>query len=121
MKDLKRALGYLKPYQWTAIGAIASMLLVTGVNLINPQILSWVIDQGLGSLDENIILIGIFALVGIALGQGIFNFLQGFLSEKASQSVAYDLRNLAVHKNPISEFQLSRSCTDWTTDDPCNQ
>lgn len=93
MKDLKRALGYLKPYQWTAIGAVISMLLVTGVNLINPQILSWVIDEGLGSSDGNIILLGTVLLIGIALGQGIFNFFQGFLSEKASQSVAYDLLN----------------------------
>ena len=32
-------------------------------------------------------------MVAVALVRGLFNFLQGFLAERASQGVAYDLRN----------------------------
>ncbi len=32
-------------------------------------------------------------LVGLALVRGLFTFLQGYLAERASQGVAYDLRD----------------------------
>jgi ATP-binding cassette subfamily B protein len=38
------------------------------------------------------------ALVGVAVIRGIFNFLQGYWSEVASQGVAYDLRNAIFEK-----------------------
>jgi len=37
-------------------------------------------------------------LVGVAILRGLFNFLQGYWSEVASQGVAYDLRNVIFKK-----------------------
>jgi len=42
---------------------------------------------------EEVVLWGAAVLVVIALVRGLFTFLQGFWSEKASQGVAYDLRD----------------------------
>ena len=36
----------------------------------------------------------------IAVGRGLFNFLQGYLAERASQGVAFDLRDGAVRAHP---------------------
>jgi ATP-binding cassette subfamily B protein len=52
-----------------------------------------VIDNGIAAKAPTIILWGAVAMVGVALFRALFSFLQGFLAAKASQSVAYDLRN----------------------------
>jgi ATP-binding cassette subfamily B protein len=41
----------------------------------------------------NVILLAVGGLAGAALLRGLFQFLQGYLAERASQGVAYDLRN----------------------------
>ncbi|MEM7034498.1 MAG: ABC transporter ATP-binding protein [Chloroflexota bacterium] len=93
MKSLVRAVKYLKKYQWTALGAIFSLLMVTATNLISPQLLRWIIDSGIEAQSATIVWWGTGFLVVVALLRGLFNFSQSYLSEKASQSVAFDLRN----------------------------
>lgn len=93
MADLWRALGYLRPYWRTALGAFVSLLLVTGLNLLNPQILKLVIDNGIRVKNLDTILYASLGLLGIAIVRGLFSFTQGYWSEKASQSSAYDMRN----------------------------
>jgi len=93
MKPLIRAVQYLRAYWPTAVGAILSLFLVTAANLISPQLLRWVIDQGIEARRAQAIVWGTGGLVTMALLRGLFNFTQGFWSEKASQSVAFDVRN----------------------------
>ncbi len=49
MSDLWRALGYLRKYWRTSLGAFISLLIVTATNLISPQILRIVIDMGISA------------------------------------------------------------------------
>ncbi len=93
MKDLWRALGYLRPYWRPAAGAFVSLLFVTVTNLVNPQILRLVVDQGISARNLEAILYTSLALLVVAVIRGIFSFTQGYWSEKASQGSAYDLRN----------------------------
>lgn len=93
MPYLSRALSYLKLYRLTALGAILSLLLVTAGNLVIPQLLRWVIDQGITPGHMPTIVWGALGLVLVAAIRGIFNFTQGYWSEKASQHVAFDVRN----------------------------
>ncbi len=104
MKALLRALHYLRPYWLTATGAILSMLLVTAANLVNPQLLRLVIDEGITAGNGNNILWGTAGLVAVALLSGLFNFTQGFWSEKASQGVAFDMRNQIYAKIQTLSF-----------------
>jgi len=98
MLFLRRAISYLRPYWLTALGAIGSLLLVTAANLLIPQVIRWVIDSGITPGDMQVILWGALGLVGVAVVRGIFNFTQGFWSEKASQNVAFDVRNALFDK-----------------------
>ncbi len=93
MRDLWRALGYLKPYWLTALGGFLSLLLVTGCSLVSPQILRIVLDKGISAKDMTVILYASLALFLVAVVRDLFTFTQGFWSEKASQGAAYDLRN----------------------------
>ncbi len=93
MKSLSRALSYLRHYWKTALGALLSLLLVNLANLLTPQLLRVLIDDGIRLMDMRRVTWVALALVGVALVRGVFNFLQGYWSEVTSQGVAYDLRN----------------------------
>ena len=90
---VRRALGYLRSYKLESGGAFVALLLVTGANLTTPLLIRTAIDDGISPRDLNIIFIMVAGLVGVALVRGLFTFLQGYLAERASQGVAFDLRN----------------------------
>ncbi len=90
---VRRALGYLRSYKLESGGAFVALLLVTGANLTTPLLIGRAIDDGISPRNLDIIFIMVAGLVGVALVRGLFTFLQGYLAERASQGVAFDLRN----------------------------
>ena len=98
MKILRRAAVYLRPYWLLTLGAFVSLVLVSVANLLSPQVLRIVIDRGITGKDTGALAWATLALIGIAAVRGLFSFTQGFWSEKASQAVAYDFRNVLFAK-----------------------
>jgi len=92
-KALRRALGYLRVYWRDALGALLALFLVSVANLIAPQMIRLAIDGGVTQHRRNDLILAVVVLIGVAALRGLFNFAQGFLAERASQGVAYDLRN----------------------------
>jgi ATP-binding cassette, subfamily B, multidrug efflux pump len=90
---LRRALAYLRSYTWESGIAVFSLLLVSGANLATPVLIGRAIDEGIGPRRLGVIFAVVGYLVGLALARGLFTFLQGYLAERASQGVAYDLRD----------------------------
>jgi ATP-binding cassette, subfamily B, multidrug efflux pump len=88
-----RALRYLRSYRGEAAGALLALLLVSAANLAAPQMIRVAIDGGLARGDRARLTAAVVGLVGIALARGVLNFLQGYLAERASQGVAFDLRD----------------------------
>ncbi len=93
MQLIRRGLQQLVVYKWLAIGALISMLIVTATNLITPQLFQNLIDDGLNARNSDVIVSITVILVIIAIVRGLFNFTNAYWSEKASQGIAYDLRN----------------------------
>jgi ATP-binding cassette, subfamily B, multidrug efflux pump len=73
--------------------AVLSLLLVSGANLATPLLIGRAIDEGIGPRRLGVIFVVVGWLVGLALARAVFTFLQGYLAERASQGVAYDLRD----------------------------
>jgi ATP-binding cassette, subfamily B, multidrug efflux pump len=73
--------------------ATLSLLLVSGANLATPLLIGRAIDEGIGPRRLGVIFVVVGWLVGLALARALFTFLQGYLAERASQGVAYDLRD----------------------------
>ncbi|QRK12009.1 ABC transporter ATP-binding protein [Archangium violaceum] len=92
-KAVWRALGYLERYKLETAGALVSLLLVSAANLAAPQMVRMAIDGGLARGRSAPVFAAVGGLLGIALGRGLFNFLQGYLAERVSQGVAFDLRD----------------------------
>ncbi len=98
MKFTMRSLRYLLNYWQPALGGAIALLLVNLANLAAPQLLRILIDQGINQLQMNRIIQVSIGLIGVAVIRGLFNFLQGYWGEIASQGVAYDLRNTIFEK-----------------------
>ncbi|CAA9460068.1 MAG: Heterodimeric efflux ABC transporter, permease/ATP-binding subunit 1 [uncultured Rubrobacteraceae bacterium] len=92
-RAVRRALAYLRSYKREAAGAFVALILSSAASLATPQLIRVAIDEGIVPRSLYVILLAVGGLVGAALMRGLFQFLQGYLAERASQGVAYDLRN----------------------------
>ena len=90
---VRRALLYLRSYRAEASAAFVALLLASAASLTAPQLIRIAIDGGIAPRRLNVILLAVGGLVVAATLRGLFTFLQGYLAERASQGVAYDLRN----------------------------
>ena len=122
MRPIWRVLGSLRVYRWTAVGALASLLLLTVASAVTPQLFRWGIDQGIAKQNLAIVLYSAGWMVVAAIARGVFNFGQSYWAEAASQGVAYDLRNKIFSKIQNLSFsyhdqsQTSQLLTRVTSD-----
>ncbi len=93
MKSLQRAFTFLKNYRLSAIGSFLCLLLVNAANLAAPQLLRLLVDRGITGKDMAWIWYCVAGLLAVAVGRGLFNFLQGYWSEVTAQGVAFEMRN----------------------------
>ena len=84
---------YLRSYKGEAFAAFASLILASAASLTVPQLIRIPIDEGIAPREVHVILLAVGGLAAAALLRGLFTFLQGYLAERASQGVAFDLRN----------------------------
>src|SRR5207302_3134396 len=68
-------------------------LLVAAANLATPQLIRVAIDVRFTQAQPSALAEAVAGLVALAFVRGLFTFLQGYLAERASQGVAYDLRD----------------------------
>ncbi len=88
-----RAVKYLGQHRLDTAGALISLLLVAAANLAAPQVVRVAVDRGLAVRDWSVVELAVAGLLAIAVVRGLLTFLQGFLAERASQGVAFDLRD----------------------------
>ncbi len=93
MGDLRRSLGFLRQYWPDTTGALLSLFFVSATNLAAPQMIRVAIDDGIAQHQSRAIVLAVVGMIIIAIVRGTFVFLQGFLAERASQGVAYQLRD----------------------------
>lgn len=93
---IRRCYRYLLPYWRTAASTYGVMLLITGLALIIPQLIRWIVDRGIREQELGLLTWSVLGLLGLTLIKGILTFFEGRWSEVQSQYVAYDLRN-AIH------------------------
>jgi len=93
VKYLGRALGYLRRYRLLAAGAFLGLIISTATRLVIPRLTQMIIDDGIAAERMNVVLWAAVGMVGMAIAGSVFTFLQGVLSARTAQGIAYDLRN----------------------------
>jgi len=98
VKDLLRTFKYLRPYVLMTLVALIALLLSTAGSLAVPALSQRIIDEGIAKASRRTIVNLSLILVVLTVMSALFTFLQGYLTAKVSQSVAYDLRNVLYEK-----------------------
>lgn len=101
---LRRSLSFLKPYGLITLGAFISMVMVSVLGLLTPQLLKFIVDEGITPKLAGNIWQGVALLIGAAAVRAAFTFAQTYLAERVSQNVAFDLRNQIFNKLSTLSF-----------------
>ena len=119
---LLRCYGYLRPYKKIAIGAYSSIIAIAALNMTVPQLVRYIIDNGISKGDMALLSWSVAALLGLVLVRGVLTFFQGKWIETGSQYVAADLRaelhkkltvlSFAFHDRSHAGDILSRAMAD---------
>ncbi len=93
MKPLWRVMKYLRPHWLDVTIAFVSLLLVTATTLVTPILIERIINDGIGQQNIPLIVWLTLAILVFAVVRGLFQFFQSYLTERASQGAAFDMRN----------------------------
>ncbi|HEV2461495.1 MAG TPA: ABC transporter ATP-binding protein [Ktedonobacterales bacterium] len=98
-----RIVRLLRPHWAESVGTNVCLLFGTGLALIVPWLLAWVVDTGVRHGHTSDLLLAAGAVLLLSAVRGLAAYGQGYLSQRVSQLVAYDLRNrLYDHMQTLS-------------------
>ncbi|AZK44984.1 ABC transporter ATP-binding protein [Paenibacillus lentus] len=115
-------LSFIKKYRIAAMSAICMMLIELFVELIQPLLISRIIDDGIGKQDLSVVWLWGSVLVVSALLAFAAGVASSFFASHASQGFGYDLRDKLYDKVQsfsyaiFSKFQTSSLITRLTGD-----
>jgi ABC-type multidrug transport system fused ATPase/permease subunit len=93
LKVLRRLLKFAAPYWPRYLVAAALVFAISGLNLLEPVVIKWVIDEILESKNYALLLYGALAILGVAIIRGVLQYFQRFSMSWAGQKVVFDIRN----------------------------
>ena len=112
MKSLYKILKFVKPYIGYFISSFILLLIATGINLIQPKLSQFAIDNGIAEGNTRLIALIAAAMLVSGLIGALFNFLSGKMLIRSAQGLSYDLRNTLFER--ISSFSFS-NFDKWRT------
>lgn len=95
---LRRCYSYLKPHWRIVTGGYFLLIIIDVVTVVIPQFMRGIVDRGIEQQDLDFLTWSVLGLLGMTVLQGVLAFFHGNWIEKASQNVAYDLRNELYQK-----------------------
>jgi len=95
---LLRSLKFLRSYRWFAVLGVLAVLASAAADLVSPQLLRRIIDQGITAGDTRVVYTGAAGLIGVALVGGVATFLQGYFTARASHGSAFEMRDAIFDK-----------------------
>jgi ATP-binding cassette subfamily B multidrug efflux pump len=116
-----RCFSFVRPYWRLAAASYVFFLATSGLSLVIPQLIRWIIDRGIKA-GEASLAAACAALLGVAMLRGALTFFQGRWTEMVSQGVACNVRNrihqklsalsFSFHDKSVQGDILSRSIQD---------
>ena len=122
VSPIRRILSYLGPYRRVSIYAILMLVASVAVELMIPQMIRRIIDEGIALRDMNVILATTALMIGAALIEVVLTIGNTILSVKAAQSLAADVRAAIFHKiqsysfGNLDRFQTGQLIVRLTSD-----
>lgn len=102
---MKTVFAYVKPYIGVVVFALLLMFIELFVELVQPLIMSRIIDEGIIAEDTDTIIYYGSILIGLTILALIAGITNSYFSSHAAQSFGYDLRNALFTK--IQSFSMA--------------
>ncbi len=103
MKTLRRLLVFAIPYWKVYLGTFALIFAITGLQLTQPMIVRWIVDNVYGTGSWDLLLWGTLAIVGASLISAGLGYAQRYNMAWAGQRIIFDIRNkLYEHLQQLS-------------------
>ncbi len=103
MSVLGRLLKFAAPYWKRYVLAFIFLLAISGLTLLQPMVIRWVVDGVLATEAYDLLIYGALAIFGVAALKGVIQYLQRFNMAYAGQKVVFDIRNtLYEHLQQLS-------------------
>ncbi len=96
--SLLRSLKFVRAYRLFAALGVLAVLASAAADLVSPQILRRIIDEGITGGDTGVIYRGAATLVAVAVVGGLATFLQGYFTARASHGSAFEMRDAIFDK-----------------------
>lgn len=93
MKVLRRLLKFAAPYWPRYLLAFALVFGRSALNLLEPMVIKWVIDDILKTQQYALLIYGALAILFVAIIKGIIQYFQRLNMAYAGQQVVFDIRN----------------------------
>ena len=100
---------YISPYAGWAVGSIFLVLLTTGMQMINPILTKYMIQNGIQKADTDEILhIGVI-MIAVAVGGGLISVFNTFITSKAASGYSKELRKIVFRKaQSLSQSNINK-------------
>ncbi len=89
---LRRLLGYLRPYRWPTVAAVAMLILASGLELVGPILTKVAIDQAFPQEDPGLLGLLAVGFVGALVLSAALEYGRTLLTTWIGQRVMKDLR-----------------------------
>lgn len=98
MRSILRLFRFLRPYRGQAIVALILLFGMVGADLLIPRLTQRIIDEGIAKGNTQVIWGTALVMLGAALVSALFALGNNFLSVRAAQGFAADVRSALVRK-----------------------
>ncbi|MGB9597907.1 MAG: ABC transporter transmembrane domain-containing protein, partial [Candidatus Poribacteria bacterium] len=112
MHILSRLLKYLKKYWYFMFLALLALLINRVLTLAVPEITQRAIDIAIGQKRYGLLGILALSIVGVTILTALFQFIQEYILQYASQKAIYDIRNEMydhLQRLPFSFYDRSQT------------
>ncbi|MFC5713745.1 ABC transporter ATP-binding protein [Thalassorhabdus alkalitolerans] len=119
---MRKVFSFMKPYRLAAFVALLLMLIELGVELVQPFLISRIIDDGIMEGDLSVVLQWGGVMVGLSLVAFTAGIINSFYAAHVSQSTGHDIRKAIYTKvqsfsfSTFSLFPTSSLVTRMTND-----
>jgi ATP-binding cassette subfamily B multidrug efflux pump len=92
MRDIRRLLGFVRPYWRLAVLALVMLTALVAMDLAIPRLIQRIIDEGIAKRDRSVVIQTALAMLGISAVSTVIAIANNVYSVRVGESVARDLR-----------------------------
>ena len=110
--SMKRVAQFAKPYRWSIVGFLISILVAAVAALVPPLLFRTIVDQAIPEADKRLIVWLTIILVTAAVLDAVLQIIQRWYSARIGEGLIYDLRVALfdkVQNMPIAFFTRTQT------------